>query len=157
LYYRLNVIPLSIPGLRDRLEDIPALARFFAERFATETGCAIPELDPGFIEKLQANRWPGNIRELSNFMRRVLTLHQGERIDAECFDEEFKPLGRSHATFPALATPGTPIAELEKLHVEKTLALVHGNRTHAAEMLGISIRTMRNKIREYGLPPRRYA
>ena len=157
LYYRLNVIPLSIPGLRDRLVDIPALTKFFSERFATETGCAIPEIDPGFIEKLQANRWPGNIRELSNFMRRVLTLHQGVRIDVECFNEEFKPLGRSQATFPVLAAAGTPIAELEKLHVEKTLALVHGNRTHAAEMLGISIRTMRNKIREYGLPPRRYA
>jgi DNA-binding NtrC family response regulator len=84
-------------------------------------------------------------------------LHQGVRIDAECFNEEFKPLGKSQPASPQMATPGTPIAEIEKLHFEKTLALVHGNRTHAAEMLGISIRTMRNKIREYGLPPRRYA
>jgi DNA-binding NtrC family response regulator len=157
LYYRLNVIPLSIPGLRERLEDIPALAKYFAERFAAETGSPMPQLDASFIEKLQACNWPGNIRELSNFMRRVLSLHQGERIDAGCFTEEFRPLGKIQSSSPEKPIMGTPISELEKQHVEKTLALAHGNRTHAAEMLGISLRTMRNKIREYGLPPRRYA
>ena len=157
LYYRLNVIPLSIPGLRERLEDIPALAKYFAEKFAIETESAAPVLDASFIERLQAYHWPGNIRELANFMRRVLSLHQGDLIDAACFYEEFQPLGKTQVAAHAMAFPGTPISVLEKMHVESTLALVHGNRTHAAEMLGISIRTMRNKIREYGLPPRRYA
>jgi DNA-binding NtrC family response regulator len=157
LYYRLNVIPLSIPGLRERIEDIPALAMHFAERFAVETGNAVPALDASFIDRLQAHSWPGNIRELGNFMRRVLSLNQGASIDAACFYKEFRPLGTSRAVPPTLPAPGTPISVLEKMHLENTLALAHGNRTHAAEMLGISVRTMRNRIKEYGLPPRRYA
>jgi DNA-binding NtrC family response regulator len=108
------------------------------------------------------------VRELANFMRRVITLSDKPVIDAQCFELEFH--GRvnlasaADASFPAPATKnspaipaGTPIWQVEKLHVEKTLALTDGNRTHAAEMLGISLRTLRNKIREYGLPPRRYA
>jgi transcriptional regulator with PAS, ATPase and Fis domain len=156
LYYRLNVIPLSIPALRHRSEDIPALAIYFAERFATETQGAVPTLDPSFIEKLQTHDWPGNIRELSNFMRRVLSLNREALIDAACFDREFQPMKRAVAAVPAMPA-GTPISVLERIHLENTLELAHGNRTHAAEMLGISLRTMRNKIREYGLPPRRYA
>jgi DNA-binding NtrC family response regulator len=157
LYYRLNVIPLSIPSLRERLEDVPALAKFFAEKFASETGSAMPQLDPSFIERLQANSWPGNVRELANFIRRVLSLHQGAVIDAVCFDKEFQPLRKAQADLHAIPAPGMRISELERMHLENTLALTHGNRTHAAVMLGISLRTMRNKIREYGLPPRRYA
>jgi DNA-binding NtrC family response regulator len=157
LYYRLNVIPLSLPGLRERSEDIPALALYFAEKFALETGSAVPVLVASFIERLQAHSWPGNIRELANFMRRVLSLHQGANIDAACFYREFQPLGRIPAGPPTMPAPGTPISVLEKIHLENTLALAHGNRTHAAEMLGISLRTMRNRIKEYGLPPRRYA
>jgi transcriptional regulator with GAF, ATPase, and Fis domain len=157
LYYRLNVIPLSLPGLRDRLDDIPALARHFAERFAVETDSAVVDLEPSFIERLEAYSWPGNIRELANFMRRVLSLNRGGTIDSECFQREFQPMGHIHAASPAMPAPGTPISVIEKMHLENTLALANGNRTHAAVMLGISLRTMRNKIREYGLPPRRYA
>jgi len=157
LYYRLNVIPLSIPALRDRSEDIPALAKFFAERFATENRCALPTLDASFLQQLQNHSWPGNIRELGNFMRRVLSLHQGSVIDASCFTKEFRPSTTQHIGRPAMPPPGTRIADFEKLHLENTLALAHGNRTHAAEMLGISLRTVRNKIKEYGLPPRSYA
>jgi len=157
LYYRLNVIPLSLPSLRERLEDIPALAEYFAQRFAVETDNVVPLLEPSFIERLQDYDWPGNVRELANFMRRVLSLNQGATIDAACFYKEFQPMGRTQAAPYAMPAPGTPISVLEKLHLENTLALANGNRTHAAEMLGISIRTMRNKIREYGLPPRRYA
>ena len=157
LYYRLNVIPLSIPALRERLDDVPALARHFTERFSNETDCPAPLLDPSFIDRLQAYNWPGNIRELANFMRRVLSLNQGMVIDAACFDKEFQPLGKPQSASLVMPPPGTPISVIEKMHLENTLALAHGNRTHAAVMLGISLRTMRNKIREYGLPPRRFA
>jgi transcriptional regulator with PAS, ATPase and Fis domain len=157
LYYRLNVIPLSLPGLRERIEDIPPLARYFAEKFAKETDSPVPVLEPSFIERLQAHSWPGNIRELANFIRRVLSLNPGASIDAACFSKEFRPLGNSRPVLPLMPVPGTPISVLEKMHLENTLALAHGNRTHAAEMLGISLRTMRNRIKEYGLPPRRYA
>jgi DNA-binding NtrC family response regulator len=157
LYYRLNVIPLSIPSLRERMDDIPALAKHFAEKFAIEINDDAPLLDPSFIARLQSYSWPGNVRELGNFMRRVLSLHQGAVIDAACFDREFRPLGKGQGGRRPMLAPGTPISVLEKIHLEDTLALTNGNRTHAAEMLGISLRTMRNKIKEYGLPPRRIA
>lgn len=163
LYYRLNVIPLSIPPLRERGDDVVALALHFAEKFAAEQGRPRAVLGPDFLERLQAHSWPGNVRELGNFMRRVLSLHEGGAIDAACFHEELRPqlpvcaapvLAPASAGAPA---PGIPLSVLERAHLENTLAMAKGNRTHAAEMLGISLRTMRNKIREYGLPPRRYA
>jgi DNA-binding NtrC family response regulator len=160
LYYRLNVIPLSLPALRDRRDDIPLLALHFAEQFAVQRRVGVPRLHADFLDRLQSHDWPGNVRELCNFMRRVITLSGTLDIDARCFDAEFHPASSARKiTQPAapVAPAGTPIRELERRHLESTLALTDGNRTHAAEMLGISLRTLRNKIREYGLPPRRYA
>jgi DNA-binding NtrC family response regulator len=161
LYYRLNVIPLTLPPLRDRREDIPVLARHFAEKYATLHRTQCPHLLPDFLDRLQSQSWPGNVRELANFMRRVVTLAETRTLDSACFEMEFhgqsglkeSPRASAKDELPA----GTPIWQVEKTHLENTLALTDGNRTHAAEMLGISLRTMRNKIREYGLPPRRYA
>jgi DNA-binding NtrC family response regulator len=164
LYYRLNVIPLSLPPLRDRREDIPVLAEHFARKYAEQMQAKPARLHIGFLDLLQAQSWPGNVRELANFMRRVLTLSETSEIDANCFEMEFqapaKPfiVSSAPAQVPVVgAAAGTPIRQVERLHLENTLALTDGNRTHAAEMLGISLRTLRNKIREYGLPPRRYA
>jgi DNA-binding NtrC family response regulator len=154
------VIPLSLPPLRDRRDDIPILAQHFAERFAAQLRVPMPRLQPEFLERLQAQSWPGNVRELGNFMRRVLTLSGKSEIDAGCFDMEFQGARKPAAILQMPvqgAAAGTPIRQVERLHLENTLALTDGNRTHAAEMLGISLRTLRNKIREYGLPPRRYA
>jgi DNA-binding NtrC family response regulator len=171
LYYRLNVIPLSLPPLRERREDIPVLARHFAEKYSPQHRSLAPRLHPDFLDRLQSHSWPGNVRELANFMRRVLTLSETQDLDARCFEMEFQDntgLARAshiqvsqapaaHPPASSLAPAGTPIRQVERLHLEKTLALTDGNRTVAAEMLGISLRTLRNKIREYGLPPRRYA
>jgi DNA-binding NtrC family response regulator len=159
LYYRLNVIPLSLPPLRDRREDIPVLAQYFAEKFAAQLRSPTPRLHPEFLDRLQSQNWPGNVRELANFMRRVMTLSGTLEIDASCFEMEFVGTAQpSAAPMQAAAVlAGAPIREVERLHLESTLALTDGNRTHAAELLGISLRTLRNKIREYGLPPRRYA
>jgi len=160
LYYRLNVIPLSLPPLRDRREDIPVLAQYFAEKFAAQLRSPTPRLHAGFLDRLQSHNWPGNVRELANFLRRVMTLSGTLDIDAGCFEMEFDGSTRlmtaPQAQVPA-ALAGAPIREVERMHLESTLALTDGNRTHAAELLGISLRTLRNKIREYGLPPRRYA
>lgn len=172
LYYRLNVIPLTLPPLRERSEDIPVLAHHFADKYAAQQGAGCPQLHESFIDRLQSHSWPGNVRELANFMRRVLAMSEVPVIDARCFEMEFKGYAGLEQSMPAFAMPtmapspapkplaapaGMPIWQVEKLHLEKTLALTEGNRTHAAEMLGISLRTLRNKIREYGLPPRRYA
>jgi transcriptional regulator with GAF, ATPase, and Fis domain len=171
LYYRLNVIPLDLPPLRERSEDIELLARYFAEKF-TAKGSGAGQLGAGllsaeFIERLRAHNWPGNVRELGNFMRRVCSLHPGVVLDAECFDQEFQTRSKlalvSNPPVPAsaiaasAAVAGVAIKDVERAHLESTLEMTRGNRTQAAEMLGISIRTMRNRIREYGLPPRRYA
>jgi DNA-binding NtrC family response regulator len=161
LYYRLNVIPLSLPALRDRRDDIPLLAWHFAQRYAKETRSRVPQLHPEFMNRLQTHPWPGNVREFANFMRRIMTLSGTPDLDAVCFDREFSSCASGRNTLPTTAAlpaaAGRPIREMEKQHLENTLALTAGNRTHAAELLGISLRTLRNKIREYGLPPRRYA
>jgi two-component system response regulator AtoC len=156
LYYRLNVIPLSLPPLRERREDIPVLAEYFANRYAGQFNLPPFRLEPEFLARLQMHGWPGNVRELANFIRRVLTLNEGQVIDLGSFDREMRQPMPQVETAHALV-PGRPFREVEREHLENTLALTDGNRTHAAEMLGISLRTLRNKIREYGLPPRRYA
>jgi DNA-binding NtrC family response regulator len=163
LYYRLNVIALTLPSLRERAEDIPLLARAFAEDLATGMLRPVPILTSDFLAKLQQHPWPGNVRELSQFMRRVLSLHPTNTLDAICFDLEAAPAALPPAAVAGARAvqvavpPGAPIRELERRHLENTLAMTHGNRTQAAGLLGISLRTMRNRIREYGLPPRRYA
>jgi DNA-binding NtrC family response regulator len=158
LYYRLNVIPLTLPPLRERQEDIALLASHFATKFARQAGRPVPELHPDFLTGLQKHNWPGNARELANFMRRVIAMSNGVPIGLEYLGPEFI---KSAATKTASTTlplqAGTSMRELERQLLETTLQLTGGNRTRAAEMLGVSLRTIRNKIREFGLPPRRYA
>jgi len=158
LYYRLNVIPLSLPPLRERLDDIPVLGEYFAARFAKQAGRATPRLHPDFLAGLKLHPWPGNARELSNFIRRVVTMSADCNIGPEHLTAEFsKPPVVRALPVQSVLQAGTPIRELERQLLETTLQLTGGNRTHAAEMLGISLRTIRNKIREFGLPPRRFA
>jgi DNA-binding NtrC family response regulator len=160
LYYRLNVIPLSLPPLRERLEDIPLLADFFARRFAHEAGRQTPLLHSEFVNGLQAHSWPGNVRELGNFMRRVLTLSDSHEIGPEYLESELAGIAGSGKLRPAsaaLPSAGASMREVERHLLEATLKSTGGNRTRTAAMLGVSLRTIRNKIREHGLPPRRYA
>jgi len=159
LYYRLNVIPLPLPPLRERREDIPVLAEFFARKVAREGGRPIPVLHPEFIAGLQAHYWPGNVRELGNFVRRVVTLSDSREIGPDCLKTELFGSTYSRTLPPVYPAPhaGTSMREVERHLLEATLQSTGGNRTHTAEMLGVSLRTIRNKIREHGLPPRRYA
>jgi DNA-binding NtrC family response regulator len=159
LYYRLNVIPLPLPPLRERREDIPVLAEFFARKVAREGGRPIPVLHPEFIAGLQAHYWPGNVRELGNFVRRVVTLSDSSEIGPDCLKTELFGSTYSRTLPPVYPAPhaGTSMREVERHLLEATLESTGGNRTHTAEMLGVSLRTIRNKIREHGLPPRRYA
>jgi len=158
LYYRLNVVPLTLPPLRQRREDVPMLAEFFAAKFARQAGRATPSLHPEFISGLQQLEWPGNVRELGNFMRRILTLSDSAVIGPEYLGPEFLTPAPQASSLPSTPLrPGTAMRQMERQLLESTLEATGGNRTRAAEMLGISLRTIRNKIREYGLPPRRYA
>ncbi len=158
LYYRLNVIPLTLPPLRERQEDIALLASHFAAKFARQVGRPMAELHPDFLIGLQKHSWPGNARELANFMRRVVAMSNGAPIGVEYLGPEFiKPAATKTTVTTLPLQAGTSMRELERQLLETTLQLTGGNRTRAAEMLGVSLRTIRNKIREFGLPPRRYA
>ncbi len=158
LYYRLNVVPLSLPPLRERQEDIPLLAECFVRRFAEEAGTPKPVLLPEFLEGLQKHKWPGNVRELSNFLKRVVTLCDSKEMGIEHLHSELgdESLGIDTGLVEQAPTPKVSMRELERRALEQALEKTGGNRTRAAEMLGISLRTVRNKVREYGLPPRRY-
>ena len=149
LYYRLNVIPLALPPLRERGDDVLELAEYFVAKFAAPN--APPPLSEGFRAALRAHSWPGNVRELANAMRRAVALCDGEEIGADAL-----PLTNAGPSAGAgWLKPGLSLRELEKTLLEITLHATAGNRTHAAELLGVSLRTVRNKIREHGLPPRR--
>ncbi len=149
LYYRLNVIPLALPPLRERGDDVIELAEYFAAKFSAPA--AAPALSQPFRAALRRHHWPGNVRELANTMRRAVALCDGEeiRMDVLPFTARSGPPG------PPWLRPGLSLREVEKTLLEITLDATAGNRTQAAELLGISLRTVRNKIREHGLPPRR--
>ena len=150
LYYRLNVIPLALPPLRDRTGDIAELAQHFAQLY----GSAGTErcLSSSLLARLEQHAWPGNVRELANFVRRAVALSRGGEIGVEAF---------GHGKIPATTAPRAPewkaglsLGEMERRLFAMTLEATHGNRARAAELLGVSQRTVRNKIREYGFPPR---
>jgi DNA-binding NtrC family response regulator len=149
LYYRLNVIPLSLPPLRERSEDIAELAEHFARLYAAP-GFEV-QFSPDFRGWLVAQSWPGNVRELANFIRRALALSRNGCLDTEAL-REAEMSGPVHA--PEGLRPGTSLREAERQLLIATLAVTGGNRSRAAEMLGVSLRTVRNKVRDYGLPPR---
>jgi DNA-binding NtrC family response regulator len=158
LYYRLNVVPLCLPPLRQRKDDIPALAEFFIAEFASGAGRQIPTLHPEFVSRLQALEWPGNVRELANLLRRIIALSESPVIGVEHLGSDFlTPVPQAPTLTGVPVRAGVAMKDLERRLLESTLEVTRGNRTRAAEMLGISIRTIRNKIREYGLPPRRFA
>jgi DNA-binding NtrC family response regulator len=157
LYYRLNVIPISLPPLRQRRDDIPLLAQHFAAKFSAEAGKPSPEFYTEFVNGMLRHEWPGNVRELANFIRRVVTLNDSNVIDASWLSHEFMSIVPAPAKAAIQAVAGNSLRDVERTLLEKTLEATNGNRTHAAEMLGVSLRTIRNRIREYGLPPRSFA
>jgi DNA-binding NtrC family response regulator len=150
LYFRLNVIPLRLPPLRERTGDIPVLADYFIRKFNAIMGKAVEGLTPAAMAALKNHGWRGNVREMENVMERATLLAQGDRIDVA--DLMIAPAGSlpppSHAE-PEMAAPGATVAEMEKKLIMRTLDAVNWNRTKAADMLGISIRTLRNKLNEY--------
>ena len=148
LYYRLNVFPVTVPPLRERTIDIPLLARHFVSQSAIRNGLTPPMLSESASAHLQRLAWKGNVRELENVMERaVLLAGPGPILPEHC------PLEQSEDSPIQPARPQQPangsLWEMERELIFKTLARVKDNRTHAAKELGISIRTLRNKLREY--------
>jgi DNA-binding NtrC family response regulator len=148
LYYRLNVFPITVPSLRERPIDIPLLARNFVSQSAMRNGLPQPVLSDDAGTHLQRLAWKGNVRELENVMERaVLLAGHGPILPEHCSPE------KADETVLQPIRPQQPsngsLWEMERELIFKTLARVKDNRTHAAKELGISIRTLRNKLREY--------
>ena len=146
LYYRLNVVPLNLIPLRERIDDIPALTENFINQFCKENGKSHIKIDAATLTLLKKYRWPGNIRELGNIVERSCLICQGDTILPShlFFDKELQSKNNDTPRFS-----GT-IYEMEKELIMQTLEEVNGNKTKAADSLGISIRTLRNKLNEYG-------
>uniref|UniRef100_A0A832MK90 Sigma-54-dependent Fis family transcriptional regulator n=1 Tax=Eiseniibacteriota bacterium TaxID=2212470 RepID=A0A832MK90_UNCEI len=155
LFFRLNVIVIEMPPLRDRAEDIGPLARHFVERFCAELGRPAARLDPGALRALAAYRWPGNVRELRNVIERVLLLEaEGDEIRAEHLPPEVTGGRRGAAASADPFPPGVvrPLAEVERLAIAHALEVCGGNKTRAAQQLGISRQTLRTKLKELAMP-----
>ncbi len=141
LYYRLNVVPLHLAPLRERKEDILPLACYFLERMCLENQKEIKNLSHDAHKELLEYPWPGNIRELANCIERAVVLHQGNTLRKEdLFLEKVRDK----------SGPCT-LEELEKQHILDTLIRQNQNRTQAAKVLGITARTLRNKLHAYGI------
>jgi two-component system nitrogen regulation response regulator GlnG len=176
LYFRLNVAPVRLPPLRDRVEDIPDLARAFLLR-ASREGLPAKTIEAGALDRLQAHAWPGNVRELENLMRRVSALYAEPQISARIIDRELQDAAPpkiatdAPETFTALVerklaevfadAGGQPAAglydrvleEVEAPLIRLTLAATRGNQVRAAEILGLNRNTLRKKIVDLGLEP----
>jgi DNA-binding NtrC family response regulator len=158
LFYRLNVIPLALPPLRERREDIRELAEHFLRLYGTQARTL--HLTAEFMERLEAHTWPGNVRELANCLRRAVALASGPEIGRESLEgsawDEAGPTGqrdRDRKGNPDdRLRAGVSLENMERKLVEMTLEATGGNRSRAAELLGVSLRTVRNKVRNYGLP-----
>jgi len=149
LYFRVNVVPLVIPPLRERPGDIPLLADHFLARFNAQTGKGIRRFSEDAGELLSRHEWKGNVRELENRVERAVLLAEGDVILPRHLGLAPRLEVRPGASSAMAVRPGTTVWEMERQLIMGTLSEVNQNRTRAAELLGISIRTLRNKLREY--------
>lgn len=147
LYYRLNVISLTIPPLRERKEDIPLLAQHFLTKYTALHGKRVRSISPYVMDRLSRYEWPGNVRELENAMERAIILSSGETILFEDLPPYLQPsLSREESSSSSLE-------EVEKKLILDTLRAVKGNQTRAAELLGIHRNTLRRKLKRYHIQP----
>ncbi len=163
LFFRLNVVPIHVPPLREHREDVAFLANHFMQRFARKHGVRVKGLSDDCLRALDRHEWPGNVRELQNVIERAVILcDDSAMLEPEhCYlltpvspakAIEPTPAAADTATFaPPNAHPVT-LHELEKRHIFATLEQYHNNRTQAAKAMDISVRTLRNKLHEYGAP-----
>jgi DNA-binding NtrC family response regulator len=152
LYYRLNVVSLEMPALRERRGDIPTLTKFFLDKFAAANGKQL-ELAPEALDLLASYDWPGNVRELENAVERAVVLAaSGTNIDARHLPPTVRPVGGGVPGMPAI--PGATMAELERYAILETLKATGGSTSKAAEMLAISTRTIQYRLHEYNEAPR---
>jgi DNA-binding NtrC family response regulator len=148
LLYRLNVVTIHLPPLRERQEDLPVLLNHYIDQFAEENELPPPDLSDGAIQVLRAYRWPGNIRELRNFCENTVVLKRGNEVTEYDIDPKYhNQVDASAMESPTLSSSSTlSKEENEKRLLRNALIKANGNRTHAAELMGISRRTLHRKL-----------
>lgn len=150
LFFRLHVVPIRIPPLRERKEDIIPLSEYFIQKLCKENQILSKTLSNEAKEKLLTYYWPGNVRELGNIIERTIIMHVGTIIEAKDIKLEFScPIPTPPKIQPLEENSLVPLAMVEKKHILSTLQALGQNKTKAAESLGISLRTLRNKLKEY--------
>jgi DNA-binding NtrC family response regulator len=149
LFYRLNVFTIQLPSLRDRLEDIPLLAHSFIKHFAEINNKEMVDIDSECLSALQAHPWPGNVRQLRNVIERALIVCNGRVITKHDLPEEFQVAGRSDSGYIQVRL-GTTLDDVEKEIIFRTIESADGNKTRAAQVLGVSVKTLYNKLERYG-------
>jgi len=145
LYYRLNVITVRVPPLRERHEDIRLLAQHYLRVYAAKNSRKLDGFSNEALEQLESYRWPGNVRELENLIERMVLLARKDRIDAEDLPEEIAGVKRPPRD-AILELVGTPLADVEQRLLDETLRITGGNKTQAAKLLGIDVRTVARKL-----------
>jgi len=150
LFYRLNVLTLNLPALRERPADIPVLSRYFLRKYGAMHRSPAERFTPEAIDVLLAHTWPGNVRELENVVQRAVLLNTDRLVGPEAIVIDALPQAMNATATPAAAS-GRTVADVEKDLILSTLERLNGNRTQAARALGVSVRTVRNRLRDYRL------
>ncbi|HGJ64725.1 TPA: sigma-54-dependent Fis family transcriptional regulator [bacterium] len=149
LYYRLKVVTINLPPLRDRKDDIPLLINAFIDEFNKKNGKKIIGIDKDALELLKAYNWQGNVRQLRNYIESMVVMSQSKSLGLSDLPDEIKPKNMSHNS--NIIQPGISIQELEKEAIKQALISTNGNRKQASDILKISLRTLQRKIKEYNI------
>jgi two-component system response regulator AtoC len=149
LFFRLKVVTINVPPLRERLSDIRELANYFLQKINLELGTEVLNLEQGVMDRLMAHNWTGNVRELENVLVEAVVRARGKVI---LLDEIEKILNLNHS-LPDMGLSSYSMLVMEKKHIQNTLTQAGWNRTRASRMLGVTLPTLRSKIRKYGIVP----
>jgi DNA-binding NtrC family response regulator len=154
LFYRLNVIPIHIPPLRERREDIPLLVAHFTKKMSAELGKSMRGVTPEALAILESYHWPGNIRELENVIERALVLGSGEMLDTDALPTDLRRPRDVQDVPVEIPENGldlqAPLDQIEQRYIQMALARTGGVQTRAAELLRVSFRQLRYKLQKYG-------
>jgi DNA-binding NtrC family response regulator len=151
LYYRLNVVPINIPPLRERKEDIPFLAKHFVEKLSKELGARTREISPAGMERLLSHSWPGNVRELENTIERSLVLASGELLQASEIRIEAPRSVHTASQQTPLLPEGETLEHWEQMMIREALRRASGNKSQAARMLGLTRNALRYRLSQMGM------
>jgi len=153
LYYRLNVVPMNIPPLRERKQDIPFLAEHFLKRLAPDSGSRVERITEAGMAKLAGYHWPGNVRELENVIERSLVMCTGTELDEADIKVEMapRPRERNHDHEPAFLPEGLSLDDYEKDIIREALRRAAGNKSQAARLLGLTRNALRYRLTQMGM------